>query len=151
VCREPRDAGRARHLGPRDPAGGGRGAGRTARPRAARRVPGCAPRRGFPAPRAAGAGGAMIWFLAYAVCVAALFVRVQPPEAAPPQPQRPAPDEPLAVVVWHHRIFYLLLLAAPVEMLLAGGRSEGRLLGLAAFGAGVALYRIAAEALGDAL
>jgi len=91
------------------------------------------------------------WWVAYVVLLAVLFVRVQPPDAPPPRPLDPAPDEPLALVSWHHRLFYLLLLGAPVEAALLGGAADGRMLGLAAFAAGVGAYRVAGRALGPSL
>jgi len=93
----------------------------------------------------------MIWGVAYVVCLAALFVRVRSPDAAPPPPLRPLLDEPLALVIWHHRLFHALLLAAPLEVVVRGGRPGGRLLGLVALATGVALYRVGGTALGDAL
>lgn len=93
----------------------------------------------------------MISWMLYLGCLAALFVRVRSSDAPVPRPQRPAPDEPLAIVVWHHRLFHVLLLGVPVEALLLGGRPDGRLLGAVAFAAGVTLYRVGGAALGDAL
>jgi isoprenylcysteine carboxyl methyltransferase (ICMT) family protein YpbQ len=91
------------------------------------------------------------WWVAYVALLAVLFVRVQAPDAAPPPPLRPAPDEPLALVSWHHRLFYALLLGTPVEALVRGGAPDGRLLGVAAFAAGVAAYRVAGNALGASI
>jgi protein-S-isoprenylcysteine O-methyltransferase Ste14 len=93
----------------------------------------------------------VIWWLVYLALLAALFVRVQTPGAAPPAPLRPAPDEPLGLVQWHHRTFYLLLLGTPVEALVLGGAPTWRWLGAVCFAAGVATYRIAGTALGPSL
>ena len=93
----------------------------------------------------------MMWGLAYAACLGALFVRLRTPEAVSAAPQRPAVDEPVAIVRWHHRVFYVLLLASPLEALMVGSRSGGRAAGLGLFVVGVALYRLAARSLGDAL
>lgn len=91
----------------------------------------------------------MIWGLLYLVLLGTLFVRVQATPTAAPVPQFPLPGEPLSLVMLHHRIFYLLLLAVPVEALLLGGRPGGRLAGAALFALGVALYRIGGGQLGE--
>jgi protein-S-isoprenylcysteine O-methyltransferase Ste14 len=94
----------------------------------------------------------MIWGLAYAALVVALFVRVRARGDVVPAPPAPAADEPVRLVTVHHLLFYVLLLVAcPLEALLAGGAQAGRLLGLVAFAVGVALYRAGVAALGDAL
>lgn len=91
------------------------------------------------------------WLIAYLACLAVLLVRVRTTDVPAPRHHRPAIDEPLALVTWHHRVFAGLLLAAPAEALLAGGRSTGRAAGLCLLAGGIALYRIGARALGDAL
>jgi protein-S-isoprenylcysteine O-methyltransferase Ste14 len=93
----------------------------------------------------------VIWWLVYVGLVAVLFVRVQAPDAPSPRPLHPAADEPFALVHWHHRIFYALLVGAPIEAVLRGGASGGRLLGALCFAAGVVAYRVAGRSLGPAL
>lgn len=93
----------------------------------------------------------MWWLAAYLGCLAVLFVRVHTNDVPAPRRHRPAVDEPLTLVTWHHRVFAVLLLAAPVEGLLTGGRNGGRATGLALLLGGVALYRAGARALGEAL
>jgi protein-S-isoprenylcysteine O-methyltransferase Ste14 len=93
----------------------------------------------------------MGWGIAYAVLLALLLVRFQDPDAPVRTPPRPQPGEPLRLVAAHHLVFYALLLAAPAEAVVLGGAPAGRWLGLAAFAAGVGLYRAAARALGEAL
>ena len=93
-----------------------------------------------------------MWGAVYAALVLALFVRVQEPNA----PVRPGPipgaDEPLRLVGLHHALFYaLLLVVCPLEVLVLGGETRGRVVGALAFAAGVGLYRWSAAALGDAL
>lgn len=90
-----------------------------------------------------------MWGVAYTVLLLALFVRFGAPST--PRPLHPGPDEPLRLVAAHHLLFYVLLLAAPIESIALGGRSGGRLVGLVLFTAGVAGYRYAGAALGDAL
>jgi protein-S-isoprenylcysteine O-methyltransferase Ste14 len=91
-----------------------------------------------------------MWAAAYVVLVLALFVRFgETPARAVP---RPAGDEPLRLVGVHHALFYaLLLVVCPLEAIVLGGASDGRLLGALVFAGGVALYRWGASALGDAL
>jgi protein-S-isoprenylcysteine O-methyltransferase Ste14 len=93
----------------------------------------------------------VIWGLAYALLLAALFVRFQDPAAAPPRPNVPLPDEPLALLRWHHRLFYALLLAVPLEAAVLGGRAGGRWLGGLLFATGVWLYRRGGRDLGTHL
>ena len=93
----------------------------------------------------------MLWAVAYAVLVGALVVRFQNPGERPPEPRRPAPDDPLVLTTAHHRLLLLVLIAAPLESLVLGGAGGGRWLGLLAFVIGVALYRIGVRTLGDAL
>jgi protein-S-isoprenylcysteine O-methyltransferase Ste14 len=93
----------------------------------------------------------MGWGVAYALLVALLLVRVRDPavpvRATPP----PAPGEPLRLVAVHHLVFYLLLVAAPVEAAVLGGAAAGRWAGVVGFAWGVYLYRAGGRALGDAL
>jgi protein-S-isoprenylcysteine O-methyltransferase Ste14 len=91
-----------------------------------------------------------MWGLAYTVLLLALFVRFGPPQSAH-RPVRPEPGEPLRLVGLHHMLFYVLLLAAPLEAVVVGGASDGRTVGLALFALGVLGYRRAGAALGDAL
>ena len=93
----------------------------------------------------------MIWWAAYLVLLAALVVRVVPPGTTGRPPLQPEPDEPLRLVTAHHALFYAILLGAPLEALVLGGVASGRRLGVLLFAAGVALYRVAGRALGDAL
>ena len=93
----------------------------------------------------------MLWAVAYAALVAALVVRFRSPDEPPPEPRRPAPGEPLFLTTAHHRLLVVVLVAAPIECAVLGGAAAGRWLGLAAFAAGIALYRIGGRALGDAL
>jgi protein-S-isoprenylcysteine O-methyltransferase Ste14 len=93
----------------------------------------------------------MIWWLAYIVLVAVLFVRVDPDAASASRPLHAAPDEPVRVVAAHHAVFYALLIGAPVEALVRGGATRGRAVGLLLFAAGVAGYRLAGRALGESL
>jgi protein-S-isoprenylcysteine O-methyltransferase Ste14 len=93
----------------------------------------------------------VLWGVAYAVLVAALVVRVLDPDGPPPEPRRPAPDEPLLLTTAHHRLLLAILVAAPLEVAVLGGAVVGRVAGLVAFVVGVVLYRVAGRALGDAL
>lgn len=93
----------------------------------------------------------MVWFGAYLALVLVLFVRVRDPEAPVRVVAPPGPNEPLALVRWHHRAVYLVLAFAPVEALLVGPRPFSRLVGLVVMGAGVLLYRWGATVLGGAL
>ncbi len=93
-----------------------------------------------------------MWAAVYVALLLALFVRFQAPDAPVRAIPPPQPGEPLRLVSVHHALFYLLLLvASPVEALVLGGASGGRLIGAVAFAVGVACYRWAAAALGDAL
>jgi protein-S-isoprenylcysteine O-methyltransferase Ste14 len=92
-----------------------------------------------------------MWVVAYVAVLAALFVRVRTPGTPAVRPQAPLPAEPLSLVMLHHRIFYALLLLAPVEALLLGGRPGWRVAGLLSFAAGVLLYRVGGAHLGSSL
>lgn len=89
----------------------------------------------------------MIWAFCYAALLAVLFIRVQT-EPGPPAPQRPLPNEPLDLVMLHHRLFYALLLLSPLEALVLGGRPDARLIGVLLFAAGVFFYRVGGVQLG---
>jgi protein-S-isoprenylcysteine O-methyltransferase Ste14 len=93
----------------------------------------------------------MIWWAAYLVLVLVLVVRVVPSGSAARPPLRPPPDEPLRLVSAHHALFYAILLGTPLEALVLGGAGSGRRLGVVLFAAGVAMYRLAGRALGEAL
>jgi protein-S-isoprenylcysteine O-methyltransferase Ste14 len=93
----------------------------------------------------------VIWLALYVTLLAVLFIRVRPPESVFPEPARPLPGEPLRLVALHHAVFYLLLLAAPLEWAILGGRPGGRGLGALILTAGVVAYRRAGTALGDSL
>jgi protein-S-isoprenylcysteine O-methyltransferase Ste14 len=93
----------------------------------------------------------MIWWLGYVALLLILFVRVRTPDSVPPPPVFAEPDEPLRLVHAHHGLFYTILFGTPVEALLRGGAAHGRLVGLALFAVGVALYRMGGRALGDSL
>jgi protein-S-isoprenylcysteine O-methyltransferase Ste14 len=93
----------------------------------------------------------MLWWIGYVALLLLLFVRVRPSGSPSPRPLRADPDEPLGLVKVHHAVFYALLLGTPLEVLVLGGASRGRGLGLVCFAAGVTLYRVAARALGDSL
>ena len=92
-----------------------------------------------------------MWGAAYALLVAALVVRVRTGAAPLPMPTRPPAGEPLWLTRLHHALFTLLLVGAPLERLVAGGEAAWRGAGLVLLAAGVALYRVAGRALGDAL
>jgi protein-S-isoprenylcysteine O-methyltransferase Ste14 len=93
-----------------------------------------------------------MWGVAYALLVAALVLRVRSSETPLPEPARPAFDEPLALTSGHHLLLALVLLGAPVERLVVGGAGgDLRWVGVVLFVAGVALYRLGGNALGDAL
>ena len=89
--------------------------------------------------------------LGYALCLAALVVRVRTTDAPAPEPAHPLAGEPLWLTRLHHAVFAAILVGAPVERLVAGGEAKGRLAGLALFAAGVVLYRVGGSALGEAL
>jgi len=89
--------------------------------------------------------------LGYALCLAALVLRVRTTDAPPPEPARPLAGEPLWLTRVHHAVFAAILLGAPVERVIAGGDGQGRLAGLALFAGGVVLYRMGGSALGTAL
>lgn len=94
----------------------------------------------------------MTWGAAYVALVLVLFVRVRTsPDAPAPRPIHPQPGDPLGLIRLHHRLFALILVGAPIEALIRTGPTRWRLVGLAAFAAGVALYRWGGRALGDAL
>jgi protein-S-isoprenylcysteine O-methyltransferase Ste14 len=93
----------------------------------------------------------MIWWVAYLALVLVLLVRLVPPGTTARPPVRPGPDEPLRLVRTHHALFYAILLGAPLEALVLGGTPARRGLGVVLFAAGVAMYRIAGRALGEAL
>lgn len=94
----------------------------------------------------------MIGWLGYFILLAILFVRVQSPDAAPRRPVFADPDEPVRLVHAHHWVFYAILLGTPLEAAIrGGGGARGRLIGLALFATGVALYRLGGNALGDSL
>ena len=94
----------------------------------------------------------MGWWLAYVGLLCALVVRVASPDAQPRVLAAASPSEPLRMVAVHHAVFYLLLLlAAPAEALVREGAPTLRWVGLLLFVLGVLLYRVAGNALGDAL
>jgi protein-S-isoprenylcysteine O-methyltransferase Ste14 len=93
----------------------------------------------------------MIWWAAYLVLVLVLVVRVVPSGTSARPPLRPPPGEPLRLVWAHHALFYAILLGAPLEALVLGGVASGRRLGVVLFATGVATYRLAGRALGEAL
>jgi protein-S-isoprenylcysteine O-methyltransferase Ste14 len=94
----------------------------------------------------------MGWAAAYVALVLALVVRVANPEAPRRMVPQPSPGEPLRLIAAHHALFFVLLVVAvPGEVLLIGGAREGRAAGVLLFAAGVALYRLGATALGDAV
>jgi protein-S-isoprenylcysteine O-methyltransferase Ste14 len=80
-----------------------------------------------------------------------LLVRVRTADTPLPSPVEPPPGEPLWLTRLHHTLFALLLGGAPLERLLTGGAPAWRAPGLALLAGGVALYRAAGHALGDAL
>jgi protein-S-isoprenylcysteine O-methyltransferase Ste14 len=122
---------------------------------------GAAPRRGRARSgeraRAGGdRGGSRLtgaWPLAaYLAALGALFVRFVDPEKARAPRHLTASPADLAIVRRHHRVFYTLLLAAPVEWLLRGRPAAWwQLAGVVLMAAGVAGYRWAGSALGDHL
>ena len=94
-----------------------------------------------------------MWAAVYTALVLALFVRFQDPNA-PARRHVPLPTagEPLGLVRLHHALFYALLLGVcPLEALVLGGASAGRVAGAIAFATGVASYRWGAMALGESL
>lgn len=93
----------------------------------------------------------MIWGLLYAFLVAVLVVRVRTAPVPVAEPLHPMAGERLWLISLHHRLFYALLVAAPIERVLIGGRADGRTTGALLFGVGVAGYRLAGRALGEAL
>jgi protein-S-isoprenylcysteine O-methyltransferase Ste14 len=94
----------------------------------------------------------MGWGLAYVALLLALVVRLADPGDRPRALPSASPTEPLRLVAVHHALFYaLLFVAVPAEALFGAGAREGRWLGLALFGGGVAAYRLAGAALGEAL
>ncbi|MCC6767253.1 MAG: isoprenylcysteine carboxylmethyltransferase family protein [Deltaproteobacteria bacterium] len=112
----------------------------------------CGPR----APPESQSGGRRLigfWPLAaHLATLAALFVRFVDPEAARAPRHLVASAADLALVRRHHALFYLLLLAAPVEWWLHGRPAAAwQLAGAALAAAGVHGYRRAGRALGDQL
>ena len=93
----------------------------------------------------------MKWAAAYAVQVALLLVRVRDPKAVPLDPAHAAPDEQVWLVTLHHLLFYVLLAGAPLEAAVVGGAEPGRATGVVLFALGVLGYRLAGQALGEAL
>jgi protein-S-isoprenylcysteine O-methyltransferase Ste14 len=93
----------------------------------------------------------VIWGVVYALLVAMLIVRVRTTDAPVPEPISPMPHEPLWLTRAHHRLFAALIIGAPLERLVVAGAPTGRIAGAASFAAGVVLYRLAGQTLGDAL
>jgi protein-S-isoprenylcysteine O-methyltransferase Ste14 len=94
----------------------------------------------------------MGWWLAYVGLLLALVVRIADPDAEPRGLAPASPSEPRGVVAVHHAVFYLLLLfVVPGEALVGDGAPAVRWVGVLLFGVGVVLYRMAGNALGDAL
>ncbi len=93
----------------------------------------------------------MSWGALYFVLVALLVVRVRSSDAPLPEPAHPAPEEPLWLTTGHHALLALVLLGTPLERALLGGAVSARALGACLFAIGVALYRAAGRALGEAL
>jgi protein-S-isoprenylcysteine O-methyltransferase Ste14 len=92
-----------------------------------------------------------MWGVVYGLLLAALVLRFRPGDAPRPEPVHPRPGEPLWLTRLHHALFTLILLGVPVEILLVGGAGAGRMAGAVLFGTGVILYRLAGQALGEAL
>jgi len=92
-----------------------------------------------------------MWGAAYALLVAALVIRFRSADAAPAEPARPLPSEPLWLTRAHHAVFAAVLAGGPIERLVAGGAERWRATGLVLFASGVALYRVAGRTLGEAL
>jgi protein-S-isoprenylcysteine O-methyltransferase Ste14 len=90
--------------------------------------------------------------LVYVGLVLALFIRFQDPSTVRRPLHLVAAPEHLRLVRRYHRVFYAILLAAPIEWLLRG-RPDGWVLGLGAglFFAGLIGYRKAGGALGEQL
>jgi protein-S-isoprenylcysteine O-methyltransferase Ste14 len=93
----------------------------------------------------------VIWGLVYAALLTALVVRVRTEPAPVAEPLRPMPGEHVWLVTLHHGLFYALLAGAPFERILRSGAADGRVVGALIFGIGVAGYRTAGRALGEAL
>lgn len=93
----------------------------------------------------------------YLALVAALFVRFVDPEGPHAHGGRVPTaaelrPEHLALVRWHHRVFYLLLAMAPLEWLWRGRpASWGQGVAAVVFALGVFGYRRAGRTLGDVL
>lgn len=88
----------------------------------------------------------------YVGLVLALFVRFQDPGSERRRPQLEATPDELRLVRRHHRVFYALLLAAPIEWLLAGQVAGGmQIAGALLFVGGLIGYRRAGDALGEQL
>jgi len=94
-----------------------------------------------------------LWPLAaYVICVGALFVRVADPGRAARRTELVATADDVRLVRRQHRIFYALLVAAPLEWWWRGRPATvGQLPGAALLAAGVLGYRVAGGALGDQL
>jgi protein-S-isoprenylcysteine O-methyltransferase Ste14 len=92
-----------------------------------------------------------MWGVAYAVLLAALVVRLRTDDPLRSEPAPPLAGEPLWLTRLHHLLFALLLAAAPLERIVAGGAERWRATGLLLFAAGVVLYRVAGRTLGEAL
>jgi len=93
----------------------------------------------------------VIWGALYVGLLTVLLVRVRTPGAAPLEPARVTPGEPLWLVTVHHLVFYALLAGAPLERAFSGGAASGRVAGAVLFALGVGGYRLAGRALGEAL
>jgi protein-S-isoprenylcysteine O-methyltransferase Ste14 len=93
----------------------------------------------------------VIWGLCYAVALLAFVVRVRRPDEPIPDPVHPVPGESLHLVRLHHALLALLLIGTPIEALVLGGDVRGRTVGVLLLAAGVLLYRLAGQTLGEAL
>lgn len=90
--------------------------------------------------------------VAYAGLVCALFVRFGDAGRPRRHPHLVASAADLRLVRRQHRVFYTLLLAAPLEWWWRGRPAgAGQLVGVALFLAGVVGYRVAGGALGEQL
>jgi protein-S-isoprenylcysteine O-methyltransferase Ste14 len=96
---------------------------------------------------------AAMWpLLLYVVLLLALFVRFEDPERRRRPMHLEATSEDVVWVRRQHRVFYALLLAAPLEWWWRGRPAAStQLAGVALFLAGVVGYRVAGGALGDQL
>lgn len=93
----------------------------------------------------------MIWGLFYIVALLAFVVRLRSNEEPIPDPVHPVAGESLHLVRLHHILLALLLVGPPLEAIILGGDERGRVAGAILLGAGVLVYRLAGQALGDAL